>query len=375
MNKTTYEPRPIILPKGAPIHRTFPFKGPNQVDWIDDTIFYDVFYKHDNSAIICIGPPLLNLEEALELQEISCNGKQLRYRCTKFFEGYTLISIKVPRFLREELTVQLSFHFNLFEKIVEVVPNHPPARENGKSLLTLVTLQKDNPLEWIRDWMRWHNRMHGVGQLILYDNGSREYGYDELADTLHGEEEDSQSVLVNWDFPYTWDGQDDRRPTWCPWPQIAALNHCYLKYGGYGWLLNADIDEYLVAKDAISLRDYLRQRPRHYHHLCLITSMVVGIGPEKRLAERSFRDFLWRKNNRYPSKYTCQCNMPLWLSTHLIYYKGYRGFMISTFQTIQTKLDSIVRRLRKLFNYSTIQLFEHYVVSLTLPWLKPGVLE
>jgi len=94
----------------------------------------------------------------------------------------------VPRFLRRELTVQLSFHFNLFEKVVEISQNHPPVRGNEENLLTLVTLQKDNPLQWIKDWIRWHNHMHGVGRLILYDNGSREYGYDELAEACTSEE-------------------------------------------------------------------------------------------------------------------------------------------------------------------------------------------
>jgi len=115
---------------------------------------YDVFYKHDNSTIICIGPPLLSLEGALELQQISCNGKQLRYRPIKFSGNCSLVVIKVPPFLRAELTVQLSFRFNLFEKVVEISHNRPPARGNEKNLLTLVTLQKDNPLQWIKDWIR-----------------------------------------------------------------------------------------------------------------------------------------------------------------------------------------------------------------------------
>jgi len=146
--KKVYEPQFVTLLKEAPIHRIFPFKGPNQVDWVDDTIFYDVFYKHDNSSIICIGPPLLNLEGVLELQEISCNGRCLSYRRKKFFhDHHNLLVIKVPRFLESELTVQLNFKFNSFEKVVEISRNHPPVRENGwKSPVTLVTIQKDNPL-------------------------------------------------------------------------------------------------------------------------------------------------------------------------------------------------------------------------------------
>ena len=38
--------------------------------------------------------------------------------------------------------------------------------------LTISTLQKDNPLIWIADWLKWHHREHGVGRAVLYDNGS-----------------------------------------------------------------------------------------------------------------------------------------------------------------------------------------------------------
>jgi len=237
------------------------------------------------------------LEGVLELKEISCNGKQLRWRRSKLFkdeQGRNLVVIKLPHLLRRELTIQLSFRFNLFEQTVEVSRNHPPARENGESLLTLVTMQRDNPLQWIRDWMRWHSRMHGVGRLILYDNGSREYGHEELIDILEGEEgdfqENFQTVLVNWDFDYGWHHNNCHRGLWA---QLAALNHCYLKYGDCGWLLNLDIDEYLVAEDETRLRDYLRQTCQHY--LPFRQRQMQNIGPEKPLPERSFRDFLWYK--------------------------------------------------------------------------------
>jgi len=357
MKISVYEPSSITLPEESPIHRIFP----GQVDYTNDTIFYDVFYKHDNSTIICAGPPLLNLKGALELQEISCNGKQLCYSCPTISKKYdlcNLIVIKVPRLLRRELTVQLSFRFNLFQKVVEISRNNPPVGENGKSLLTLVTLQKDNPLQWIRDWIRWHNLMHGVVRLILYDNGSKEYGYEKLADILENKE-DFQTVLVNWDFPYNWNSWDSRMIRG-GWTQQGALNHCYLKYGHCGWLLNLDIDEYLVAEDATSLRTYIKTGTQYY--LPFRVRDVVGIGPERPLAERSFRDFSYYLETdqvsfqdflRYPKhpqcwKYACQCNIPLWLSTHEVSHKGFNRLKFQ----FQVRLHSIIRcmGLIKLFN-------------------------
>jgi len=374
-----YQPQSIILPKEAPVHRIFPFKGLNrlnQVDWVDDSIFYDVFYKHDNSSIICIGPPLLNLEGALELQEISCNGRQLRYSLRKLFKDYILVVIKVPRFLRSELTVQLSFRFNLFEKVVEISRNHPPAGENGKSLLTLVTVQKDNPLQWIKDWLHWHNRMHGVGRLILYDNGSREYGHDELVNTLQGEEEDFQSVLVNWDFPYTWDGWDGRKASWSAWPQVTALNHCYLKYGDCGWLLNLDIDEYLVAaEDTTPLRDYLRQTTRHYLPFRERRFWQLGHS-SKSQAELSFRDFLYRTpTSQHYFKYACQCNRPLWLGVHLVFRQGIGRYRFR----LQTRFFRLIKAmgLIKLFGMNNNNdlpgemFLVYHFMSLNIMW-RPG---
>jgi len=252
----------------------------------------------------------------------------------------------VPRFLRRELTVQLSFHFNLFEKVVEISQNHPPVRGNEENLLTLVTLQKDNPLQWIKDWIRWHNRMHGVGRLILYDNGSREYGYDELAEACTSEEKNFQSVLVNWDFPYTRRWVDHKRCFGGPWLQKAALNHWYLKYGDSGWLLNLDIDEYLVAEDATSLQDYIGATPQYY--LPFRSRTMPEIGPEKLLAERSFRDFLWdTKTIQIFGKYACQCNGSFLMGIHSIDYGSLKRFS----ELLRLKLSSIVKRMQKLFRY------------------------
>jgi hypothetical protein len=50
-------------------------------------------------------------------------------------------------------------------------------------LNTAVTLQKDNDPRWIADWVRWHQREHGLQAVLIFDNGSAD-GAGPVAEAL-----------------------------------------------------------------------------------------------------------------------------------------------------------------------------------------------
>ncbi|UXN74149.1 hypothetical protein N8D56_02365 [Devosia sp. A8/3-2] len=48
----------------------------------------------------------------------------------------------------------------------------------------IFTINKDNNLEWIADWARFYVKEHGATAVVVYDNGSTEYGLDDIRSTL-----------------------------------------------------------------------------------------------------------------------------------------------------------------------------------------------
>ena len=111
--------------------------------------------------------------------------------------------------------------------------------------LTISTLQKDNPIIWIKDWVLWHCRLYGVSRVILYDNGSQDQQM--LIYKLRNLEPEVEVVFVHWDFPY---GSPPYH-----YAQRGSLNHCRIYFNpddkgelsGNNFCINLDIDEFLVS--------------------------------------------------------------------------------------------------------------------------------
>ena len=184
---------------------------------------------------------------------ISYSGRSLNHEIDQ---------IKGIVFLRSELlderplsSFEIKLSFRAFEQTIVIDPSIckeiPSKTANAR--LTLTTLQKNNPLPWISDWLLWHHRNFGIQRLILYDNSSS--NREELIDRLISIARKLEIIFVDWKFPF------GLKPyKFC---QLGSLNHCRLKFPipqGYG--INLDIDEYLMyAGD--SLLDNLDARLRY----------------------------------------------------------------------------------------------------------------
>ena len=129
--------------------------------------------------------------------------------------------------------------------------------ETSQKNLVLSTLQKNNPLCWIKDWCLYYHRVHGVNLILLYDNGSD--NRKELAQGLYQLAPNLEIRLIEWDFDY------------CMATQVAALNQCYHTFGSYAsYFLNFDIDEYLIYVNGDTLFEYLQrniERNKLYFHI------------------------------------------------------------------------------------------------------------
>ena len=167
-------------------------------------------------------------------------GNTLKYKLEEI-KGIRLFRSKI---LNEVPTLQfeVGFHFETFNQTVAIDHNFDMKfRSNPSSYtLTLTTVQKDNPIEWVHDWLLWHHQAFGVQRLILYDNGSE--NLDELIPQLSNRSFELEIVLVDWPFPYGAEPYE-----YC---QLGSVSHCRLRFPvPKGYCINLDVDEYFVASE------------------------------------------------------------------------------------------------------------------------------
>ena len=212
------------------------------------TVFYDVFYQPEKKNFFGIGPKWLNLKNALLPMEIRCGREVLNYKLTEF-KLFCMLEIDAPQDVSHP-TTSLIFQFPGFSTELEIDTSlDGVSRINDPNLkLSITNLQKNNYIEWIEDWVKWHWRLHNVQRLILYDNGSS--NREELEHRLRDLDVGMKVVLVDWPFEY------GRSPD--KFAQRGSMNHCRLRFSvPNGYCIQADIDEYLVNKTGRPIVDYL----------------------------------------------------------------------------------------------------------------------
>ncbi len=213
------------------------------------TVFYDIFYDSAKKQVIGFGPALHKLGKHNKLMRVLIDNQTV---------PFSLTSMKMIRLLQVEMNeldskpnVQVKLQFSEFEETfsVKTTQNLRTKTTVAKPELTLTTLQKDNPVEWIEDWINWHYRLYGINRLILYDNISS--NRNNLIEHLNNMDLPVEIILVDWPFEYGLGGGS--------FGQKGALNHCRLAFPvPAGYCINIDIDEYLVYQGNSSLLGYLK---------------------------------------------------------------------------------------------------------------------
>lgn len=288
-----YSPQSVKLSSDQPIRRHPIFDTDRWGRPVSDrdrskfdslTVFYDVFMSPSGDKVTAIGPPLLNLKIEILPLEVFINGRRVPGRICELRYHWTY-SVKVPDDeVGKPLTVLL--RFRCFEKALFVGPFPFSSLEKRRAVNTL---QKNNLVPWISDWIRWHSRLHSFGRILLYDNGSENLG--QLVEALSALDDDLEVILVEWAFPYG--------PPWInahKFAQLGALNHCRLFFSGVSsWILFVDIDEYLFVDEGIDLERRLEVLERRNASALLLGGWTVpdhgSDGPPDRI---SVRDFWYR---------------------------------------------------------------------------------
>ncbi len=316
----TYYPQAVFLPddieRAVPLEqqKLMPHLLPRQqqANYDSKTLFYDVFVQ--SNRLVCIGPPFYSIGAPLA---IKYKGKSLSFKLVGYdrWKGPEVIDIKLPS--RWTRVSQLDLEFVFKEFSIEISCDCHKNISLTQKDLCLVGLQKDNLLIWIKDWCRWHIRVHGVQRIVLYDNGSSYW--PTLDKELAEIDEEVEIILVHW--PYKFGPIPDMLWRY-KYANAGAFNHFHLFFGMQtSWCINLDIDEFLYFDSPAQLKEYLQLpenliRPyipfAHY----LFPPGQVSAKKQARFYHHRIRYQLKHWDFKHNPKYICQPNKVQQMTNH-----------------------------------------------------------
>lgn len=204
------------------------------------TLFFDAVYSSDGGKIILLGPPFNNLADHVgEFVFIAHPSAQQCNFDVKHLDRHAQIWISVP-----EGTERVSLYSRLGE--FEITPNSNQSALFAKKRV-LFTLSKNNRLEWIEDWARYHRDIHGANAILIYDNKSTEYSEVQLAQCLSRIAGIERVCVVSWPFKYGPLGSVDGLYWDSDYCQAGAFEHArWMFLQDASSAMNNDIDEFVV---------------------------------------------------------------------------------------------------------------------------------
>lgn len=209
------------------------------------TVFHDVFRDAGGKHVYLVGPMALNLTEHMDALFIVGHPSGTRPKVQRHHG----VQVFMARVRLPEGDTHLSVLVAGQEHRVAIQPNRSKLLSKER---VVYTINKNNRLEWIADWARFHVAEHGATSVVVYDNGSTDYGLLELRHTLAGVPGLKKYIVIPWLYPFGM--MNDRfegakfRGNWANIGQPPMLVHGLRKYGMRARsLLNVDIDELVVS--------------------------------------------------------------------------------------------------------------------------------
>jgi hypothetical protein len=299
---TSIELNSVTLPSGTAIKRQLRRPVPDDIKVLFEagqlgsydsyTLLYDIFLNTDNKTITAIGPPLLNLEQQLLPAHIKINGHKLPLIVRTHHKKLIILEATSPAQLFYDTPAVIYLANGQLQSITLTISTPLDG-------LSLVTVQKNNKIRWIRDWISYYHNEFGVENIFIYDNNSDKQ--EALIETLS-----NIATVIPWNFPH-----GIRHRSGNKYCQVGALNHFKYKFGKNTVILNFDIDELLVCNNSKIRRNIL-----HKKTICFNSYNVPF--DETICPDYSFKDFIYRdKLPRNGSlKYAMKGSLPGIMNVH-----------------------------------------------------------
>lgn len=263
------------------------------------TLFHDVFRDVKGNHVYLIGPMALNLTEHMDALTIVGHPSGKRPKVQRH-HGVQVFMARV-RLPADDTHLSVEVAGQTHKLAIQ--PNRSGLLAGQR---VVSTINKNNKLEWIADWARFYVAEHGATAVVIYDNGSTDYGLPELRQTLAAVPGLTSFLVVAWPFPFGMmnDVYDEHRfgDNWAMFAQPPSFAHMFRKYAMRARsLLNVDIDELVVSP--------YRRNPRRRSVFGAIERALFGTLRFNRIWVQNMRegisgmprhrDFVIRKKGRW----------------------------------------------------------------------------
>ena len=179
-----------------------------------------------------IGPHLFGIRDKILPLQILINDIPVNYKYNERNFIKVLVPIQYDYFINKKIKINIQFS-NLFNVQLILYENN-----NGFVISHLTTLQKNNKLKWIQDYINYYSRHIGVELITIYDNNSDNF-FQLFQSVINKKKIKTNLKLIQWNFVY--DGKINDK--WYNSCQCCSLTHAYYKFGKCDFFLNFDIDE------------------------------------------------------------------------------------------------------------------------------------
>jgi len=211
------------------------------------TVLYDIFPHF--GKYMAVAPPTQNLKAY-----ITHHHQRISKDRTEIFHFNSL-----PQNLEDliDLPVDIS-HSNI---------ENEQQYDCFENLNVVVTMSKNNDLQWIKDWAEFYGKKHNIKGVLIYDNNSTDYEVEDIANTLSTVSSIDVAVVVKWPFKYGPETKRQTAPKGKPlrkrpdsnYCQLSMFEHARWKYLSKSALVvNCDIDELVISESSQTISDIIK---------------------------------------------------------------------------------------------------------------------
>ena len=214
------------------------------------TLFYDCVRLDGQDRLLFTAPRFLNLWPLFR-DGLRIDGTRPRRLSRRTYPKYELVQAPAPR---DRVTLEID------GRETEIVPNAPLAPRFA-GLNAVMTMNRNNRLDWIADWLTFHVRAHGLEAALIKDNGSDAYTLDDLARCVASVKGLKTAVVMSAPFEYGTELPRRASPVSPMFLQLALMNLARVEtLSRARAVLNADIDELIAARSGARVFDAARRR-------------------------------------------------------------------------------------------------------------------
>lgn len=314
-----------MLPETADKKRRLPYLSPFRTsdpllrDHYDrHTLVYGAVYLARQRLLRLTAPRLFNLRRSARKAAYIADGITLPPPRIRDFKRYSTLEFDLMQACE---TLQVSIG-NYCDEMHVTTAN----TEQFGGLNVLYTMSRNNDLDWICDWVRYHHNAHGANALLLVDNNSDAYPLDALISAVQELGVLSAFGIISAPFRHGPSSKICRRASNTRFLQPALINLSRdMLLQNARAVLVCDIDELVISRTKESIFDFCASHPLGY-----VRFRGYWRFPDTTITTRTrHSDHVWRSASESaacPTKYAAVPDGPLGGGSWMVHNpEGYKA--------------------------------------------------